>query len=242
MDDIKIMSSAKFDLEDLIRFVDFSHPFTLRDVFKMINNSAMPTSIVESIVHCQYIYDLWKEIESKPFSDSGSIEYLEVYWWGTRRVHKGIVENNQTWGFHGVGYLDHYDSDMLDMYKNMGKELPKNFRQAYAVEFSPMYELADYEIRMSPQLHMTDYEAKPDDDSDIDVDFTPSITLIDLFHAIFWELSFMGSIEERESKKEELKKSVEEIDKAYKEGRIDEVTVPFEEVKARLEEKFGKEE
>ena len=57
-------------------------------------------------------------------------------------------------------------------------------------------------------------------------------------YSIFYELSFCGDIENREEKKNELKDSIEEINKAKEEGRLDEIMVPWEDVKERLNKKI----
>ena len=221
MNKIKIMPNEKFDLDDLLKVVDFSHPFTLRSVLKMCVSSEIPIKVLESILHCPYIEDYYNESESKPFSNDGNIEYLEIYWLGAKDDEYG-----QMWCFHGVGYVDQYPEDMVEWNNKNGGELPKNFREQYAIEFSPMYELSDYIIKMLPKLRLTNYS---DENDNKDIDFTPSITLIELLYAIFWELSFCGSIENREQKKSNLEKSLKEI------------TAPHEEVKRVMEEKFGKE-
>lgn len=235
-DNIKIMPTMKFDLEDLIKKVDFSHPFTLRGVLKACLNSEIPIKILESILHCNCIEELCKEAESKPFCDDGDIEYLEVYWWGSKGTYDGVKDSSNSWGFHGVGYLNDYSDDMIKIYRHMEKELPKNFRENYAIEFSPMYELADYEIRISQKLHISDYDDKPgQDEVDHSICFSPSITLIELFHAILWELNFCGSIENRDAKSEEIKKTLEECRKGIEEGTLK--TISLEELEADIRSK-----
>lgn len=236
-DNIKIMPRMKFDLDDLLKIVDFSHPFTLRDVLKACSDSEIPLKVLECILHCSYIEDLCKEAESKPFCDKGDMEYLEVYWWGSKGTYDGVKESSNCWGFHGIGILNRYSDDIVKMYEHMGKELPKNFRENYAIEFTPMYELCDYEIRMSPKLHITNYDAEPTQRNDVDedVEFVPSITLIELLYAVFWEISFCGSPEDRDAKSEELSKTVEEYRKDVEERTIK--TVTLEEYKKSLLDK-----
>jgi len=232
-DNIKIMPRMKFDLDDLIRVVDFSHPFTLRDVLKACSDSEIPLKILESILHCPYIDDLCKEIDSKPFTDDGKMEYLEICWTGNKGTYDGEKESSNSWGLNGVGIINCYSDDMVKMYGHMKKELPKDFRENYAIEFSPMYELADYEIRMSQKLYIMDCDDETSQGDNID--FTPSITLIELLYAIFWELTFCGSPKDRDAKSEELLKMMEERRKGLKEGTLK--TTSLEEYKKYIFDK-----
>jgi hypothetical protein len=235
-DNIKIMPTMKFDLEDLIKKVDFSHPFTLRGVLKACLNSEIPIKILESILHCNCIEELCKEAESKPFCDDGDIEYLEVYWWGSKGTYDGVKDSSNSWGFHGVGYLNRFSDDVIEMYKYMEKELPKNFRENYAIEFTPMFKMADYQIKMSPKLIITDYDLTPKEEVNNDIEFTPYITLIDLLYAIFFELSLFGSISRRDDEIEKIEKTLEECRNGIEEGTLK--TISLEE----LEKEFDKEE
>lgn len=235
-ENIKIMSGLKFDLDDLVKVVDFSHPFTLKDILTICVNSEILIEDLKSILRCHYINDYYEEMNKEPFKPEGGIEYLEVYWWGVKDDFDGKKWCESSWNFHGVGFLNSYSQDMIDAYKLTGKELPKDYRETYGIEFTPIYSLADYEIRMSPELHMTDYAAH---EMDKKIEFTPSITLIELLNAIFYELSFCGSIQQREEKMLELKKTIDEIDEASKNGKLDEVTISHEEAEKRFKDKFG---
>ena len=236
---IKITKNYRIEYADLMKEVDSSQEFTLRDILNACYNSNTNILTLSTILHCSYICDYWDEMNSKPFENNGEIDYLEVYWWGTKQTYEGKREDGNMWSFHGIGKLGYVPEDVLK-YGKLNKKEKKNYRQAMAVEFSPMYALADLPIRISKKLHISDYdvEIKSGKDIDTEIDFQPSIKLIELLYAIFWELSFAGSPEQRDDKIDGLKKQVDEIKKASKEGRLDEITVPHEQVKKMMAKKF----
>jgi len=207
MDPIQINKDLCFDYPDLMREVDQSTKFTLYDVLKACTQSKIPINILSQILQCNYIQDYYKEAISKPFVDKGDIHHLRIYWWGNKNT------SCQSWGFDGVGKAGHYGKEMEE---HIPEAERATYIENYAIEFSPTYELCGYEIRV--------------DVLDAKYDFHPSITLIELLYAIFWELSFCGSIADRNGKKEEIDKSAKEVDKAIENGTINDITVPFDKV------------
>lgn len=227
---IKITKDLKFNYDDLMRKVDVSQEFTLRDIINACINSSIPFKTLSRILRCNYLKDYIKEVNSKPFENERNIDYLEVYWWGSKQTDDGKRDDGNIWSFHGIGKKGDVPEDVLK-YGKLSKKEKEDYRSAMAIEFDPLYYLADLPIKIGKKLHITDYDVKCCKDWDSNVDFQPSITLIELLHAIFWELSFCGSPEQRDSQMKELNRRVDEIDKAGKEGRLDEIMVPWEKVK-----------
>jgi len=217
---IKITKGLEFDFQDLMRDVDLTHKFTLRDVLRACMDSKIPMEMLKPIVRCGYIEEYWEEAESKDFEkEDDGMEFLELYWMGD--VDK-IDEETKGWSgfeFHGVGVEE------------------DGFRQAYAVEWSPMYKLADYPIEMKNEIYVSDWSGDNMKEG-ATVLFTPSITLINLIHSILWELSFLGSPAKRNMEIEEMMKTCNELDEAREDGTEDEITTPHEEVKKKMLNKF----
>ena len=241
--EIKITPKLKFDYYDLMLGVDFSHEFTLKDVVRAVINSKIPLESLMELIRCPYLVEYWKEINSKRFKDDGIIDYLELYWWGTSSTYMKIKESHNSWCFHGVGKKGVVCKDLMEYYTKgkIAKMKKDGYRENYAIEFSPIYQLANYKIKLNDEMIITDYDKmggrnakKYEDDR---IKFKPSITLIELLYTIFWELSFMGSPEKRDKKNEELKNSVAELDAAHKNGTIATITVPWSEVKKNLKKK-----
>jgi len=204
---IKITSDLEFDYTDLLLDVDFSQgqKFTLRDIVRAVVSSKIPIPILTRIIRCPYLADYYKEIESRHFENDGDIEYLELYWSGD----KDGKMNNQ-WGFHGVGRSG--DEKVKEYYKKYDLEdIPKDYREKYAIGFSPLYKLADYRIQLCKEMIIADWETKNMDDQRIN--FSPSISLITLLYWVFWELSWYGSPERRTKKFNDLKNRCNEFDK-----------------------------
>jgi len=237
MDEIAITKDMKFGFEDLMRPVDFKKEFTLRDVLEACIGSEISIEILGAMLQCSYIPLYWEEAQ-KASDDDDNMEYLELYWWGSKSTYDGVREDGSTWGFHGIGKEGFIPDDLREHCEeeDIAKMEAEGYRQGYAVEFTPINNLADYPIRMSNKLHITDYDAPPKDDMDRDVDLTPSITLMELLYWTFWELSFLGSPEDRDEEGEVLAQRVEDL----KSGKVK--TIPWEEVKEKLKDKFNKEE
>ena len=242
---VKITKSLKFDFWDLMREVDPDHEFTLRDVLSACMRSNIPIDILQAILRCNYIKDYWKEMKSKKFQDKDrDLEYLELAWMGDVHEFDGEINYSSYWSFNGIGKKGQLPDDILKhcTKKEIAKMKKEGYRQSYAIEFSPIYTLSNYPIKICKELKVEDwrdYERKIKKKKDLwkTIDLRPSITLVELLYWIFWELSFCGSPEQRDGKLADLDKSVKELDDAIKEGRIDEVTIPWEDVKIDLKNK-----
>ena len=236
MDEIKITKDMKFGFEDLMCPVDFKVEFTLRDVLDACMDSMIPMDVLCLMLRCPYIPQYWEEAQ-KPIDDDDerNMEYLELYWWGSKHTFEGEREDGSTWGFHGIGREGEIPDDLREHCdkEEIAKMEAEGYRQGYAVEFTPINNLADYPIRISDKLHITDYNASPKDDMDNDIDLIPTITLMELLYWTFWELSFLGSPEDRNEEGEVLLQRVEDL----KSGKLK--TIPWEEVKEKLKNKFG---
>lgn len=230
---IKITKDLKFGYEDLIKEIDVSQEFTLRDVLIACMNSKIPIETLSLLLHCSYIRDYITEASSKDFTDEYDLDYLEVYWWGTEELKvrpKGIKECGSMWCFHGIGKLGYIPDDILQ-YSELTEKEKKEYRQPMAIEFSSMYKLADYPIKIRQTMNITNYNKDPQD-ADTIIDFQPSITLIELLYAIFYELSFCGSPEQRDKKIVCLNQLASDV----KSGKVK--TYSSEEVFKRLKKKI----
>ena len=224
-DNFRINKAGKLKFQDLCRPVDFSEPFTLRDVLNLIIlRSEIHIGTLCQMVQCNYLYDYFQEAQKpiKPPADpkfSDQIEYLELSWHGEKDIDpsKGVRYCTNGWYFDGVGYKGVMSEDIVK-FRQLEKPDPE-YREGYAIEFTPINELADLEIRICPEMSIENSELEYDDANFYKkVAFTPQITLLEMLYAIFWELSFVGCPEDRDERMEELNGRVKEYDDAKEKG------------------------
>jgi hypothetical protein len=229
---IKLTSDLDIRFSDLMCPVDLSHEFTLRDVLRAcVSSTEIPPLLMGQILHCNALQEFYDDAESKPFEDEGDLEYLELYLLGDI----GEDYSSSQWSFHGVGKLGVVPKDD---FRKMTPEEAASFRESYGVELSPLYRLADYKIKVRNEIVISNWKEKDYSKQITRINFQPSITLIEILYWVIWELSFFGSPSKRDEENAELKRRIEEIDEAKKNGTLDQITIPWEKVKADLEAKF----
>jgi hypothetical protein len=239
MENIVITKDLDIGFEDLCRVVHPTSPFTLRDIIVIVNSSTkIRFSRMCEILHCHYIGEFLDEM-NKPKeeieNEYNNMEYLEVYWCGDKSKFEGQLDMSSMWSFHGVGKKG-VISDEVKEYVPV--EEHADYVENYAIEFTPVNKLADYQIRIRPEMYITNWEEIDPLKNFQKIELRPSITLIELLYAIFYELTFCGSPKERDEQLKELKSRCEELNEAKKNGTLDQITKPWEEVKARLEKKI----
>lgn len=210
MQNLKITKDLIFDYSDLMREIDVSHEFTLDAILKICQNSKIPQDILCQILRCNHIFDLCKEADSKPFEDDGNIENLRLHYTMDISEYKSEITCVDSWIFDGVGRAGCYDSKIEEFIK---EEDRKTYREHYAVEYSPVYKLKDYMIKIEKGIKVLDWRKENAEfEKGWTEEVTPSITLQTLLYSIFWELTWCGSPEERDSSLEYLKGVVGEIE------------------------------
>jgi len=245
---LKINKNLKFGYADLMEVIDPDHKFTLRDVLKACVSSKIPMDILKSILQCDYIEDYWKELNSKKFKNDGEIEYLQLSWISSIDEFEGVVGSGHAWDFSGIGKEGDIPQDLIDNCpkKEIERMKRENYTQSYAIEFTPVYELAGLPIKITNSINIEDWrgvnEAKNKtkfyNNMNTKLDVQPSITLIEVLYWIFWELSFVGSPERRDEQINILNERVDKFKQAEKDGTLGEITIPWEDVKKKLKDKY----
>lgn len=240
---IKITKDWALDLPDLMKEVDADAEFTLRDVFGVIKNSIQKTigcTEMEEILNCSDLCGFIDDLEKQPFEDGKNLDYLELSWRGSVEFFQGKKYFESSWDFDGVGKAGEIPEDVVrnSTKEEVDKMKAEGWRQKYAIEFTPLHKLADYKIKISDVMTFEDYAQYDKGDCEgglKKINFRPSITVIELLYWIVWELSFFGNVEGREQQKEELGRRIENFEKAKKEGRLDEICVPWEKIKEKFD-------
>lgn len=213
--DIKITKNLRIEYCDLIRKVDVSRPFTLKDVLRIPTRANFSILDMEQLIRCDCITELWEECNYKKFRREDYMDYLEIGWSGDIENEK-IFSSNNYWDFHGVGK----EGREVKKLRKSGVKVPKDYRQTYALGMSPVYKFSGYKIQMSNVILITDWRhPKQKESIYTHIEFRPSITLIDLLHAIYWELTWYGCPESRKVQVKELTKSLDKARKEIDEGK-----------------------
>lgn len=156
-------------------------------------------------------------------STNSNLEYLELSW----RVSVDSFGEHNTTDFHkwvsfdGVGKPE--DNAAF-------KDWPADKPVTYALDFTPTYELAPLPLKLNPTFKVYD-ERNGMAEAPVLFEAASSFTLYEMLHGAFWELSFHGDPDSRNSRLEELNQSIEEIESGEAE------MIPWEEVKAELKRK-----
>ena len=182
MKKIIINKNLKFSSDDLTQYVDATKSFKLIDVFNCIKNSKVSIVELKKILKCGYLEEYIDEVNKKNKPAKSDIRYLEVY--RTQDINNESGEKILRWNFHGIGTADEIGCTK------------------YGLDFTPLYKIAHLEVRISNITTRYDLPIKNKGGVAMvaETKFVPLIMLVELLHTIVWELSWNGSILNRDAK------------------------------------------
>ena len=210
--------------------------FTLYDLFRLVYHANHMIPNIFATMGMSQFEAFWEQIQlDRDPEDIDDVEYLELYWsptYETRRTKqtgkstdqpKGncpIMEDGHNYwdnprigempnlmSFHGVG--PGCPSKDLDFHE-CGDDCPTD--TGYAIEFSPVNNLAHIPIRVSPNVEFFPPYVESDRDfHKTGFRLTIEPTLWCFITSIFWELTFAGSSPNQVSERmEEISGRIEE--------------------------------
>ena len=216
----------KLSLSDLPETVEsVSDDFTLMDLFRIIADvSSVELTI---ILGMNFFSDFYREVKQEPIKRS-DLHYLELNWFTDYDLNNNSQEDpikaelHNLMDFGGIGKHE----------CAFGGSCPNGCREtdSYAVEMTPICELAHLPIKMNTEVKM--YEPYTRDGrawSRTGFTLTMHPTLYTFITSIFWELTFFGTPEDRDEQLQDIKGAIERI----KSG--EDKTIPWEEVKKHME-------
>jgi len=223
--DIKQEEIKEVDPEELFGClwdtVEFQGVITLRRIFELVD---VDPELWESTIQ-ENILPLLEEMKQPLKQDvvRDGMDCLQIYWSAERQIMEKNTEFSLWPSFHGYG--DYIPSEDDQSPHKEGDKI------GYAVEFSPVNQLAEYPIELLTIVEVIkkDYDNLDAPEETLDLGHKP-FTLLDIMKAIFWELTFAGTPDQRDEKWGEINESYEQV----KSGEAK--TISWDELKKQLEE------
>jgi len=223
--DIKQEETKEVDPEELFGclwdIVEFQGVITLRRIFELID---VDPELWESTIQ-ENLLPLLEEMKkpAKQEVAKDGMERLQIYWGAELRISEGEKEFSLWPSFHGYGKYIRTEDDHSPM--EDGEDI------AYAVEFTPVNQLADYPIELLTAVEVIkqDHDHMEAPEETLDLGHKPFM-LLDVVKAIFCELTFAGTPDQRDEQWGEINKAYDEV----KSGEAE--TLSWDDVKKRLEE------
>lgn len=231
---------------------EIDEDFTLYDLFMIIDHAQQMIPGIPATMGMLNFDNFFKQIQlDRDTDDDEDVQYLELYWRGnydtriTKKTGKytdqsksalPIDQTNNYWdepqiaslsnlmSFHGIGQgCPGVDIDCHEC----GDDCPET--SAYAIEFSPLNNLAHLPIRVSPRVEFYPPYVECDKEfhrTGFQLDIKP--TLWCFITSILWELTFAGSDpNEISAHRESLQDGVKEAQQHFENMDEEDEDYPF---------------
>jgi hypothetical protein len=217
---------------------------TLKDIFHGVEKYKLLKLVISQYSWCREIDEFHAQAEepmrSDP-SDTDPLSYLEIYWHPEVHLFNETIKHtgghktklrtacfDASCGFHGIGPVGESRKDD-PFYKGCDTI-------NYSVSYSPMWKLADLPVKLNKEF--TIYEPFPFKGKAPEslLKAKKDFCLLDILDAIYYDISFMGGPADNAEFIEEMCQRVEDI----KSGVCK--TIPWDDVKKELDEKYGDDE
>lgn len=180
---------------------------TLKDIINIVGKDKKLSELVGEYSWCN-VAAFVKEV-NKPSSKKSDLSAIEL---------GKYAELHKAHGSEKYGDLDiHIHVSGID---------DKDPETGWAIEFTPVNEMADVEVRLNPELPFHDWRQEVTTNLET-MRGTACFTLLEVLTEIFYEISFCGSPKERDEASLNLKQTVDEVKEAIESGD-DSKFVPFE--------------
>lgn len=200
-------------LADLMSPVDIAEDFTLGDLCRVIETfDEMDVEAFSALLQCPlrpFLAEcLWPSQAGEPASE---LHYLRVAWeceyelpmedrWPPETsLHLCVDAIGETWKDcrpGGPAYEEGKD------YRNCNR---------YGIDLTPLHALRHLPVRIAPVMVIWPFDSEDAGRDRLEVR-APDVTLLQCIHALFWEFSFFGTPEQRDTMREELRRRKERID------------------------------
>lgn len=190
--------------------IEIGDNVTLADLFTLVEKSP----VLKQVYRRSYINELAAHAQLgvnpnfTPGYSPDAIEYLELYQQWSFDSNSKTYRPLHNLFFHGVGYQ--LKEDVLETDSNFG--YPAGHRIQWGLSFTDIRDLLQLPIKIKREVAITE------DDLDavefgqvINVANLSGVSLGQVLHGVFWELSFFGGPEETKAVGDELKSQVAEI-------------------------------
>jgi Putative addiction module component len=218
---------GKLRVADLLRAVEIADTFTLGDLCQAVRDcEELDLKTFSAFLRCPLapflVECLQPPADTTPASDLSAL----CLRWRCEYDRPGDTR----WPLATSLWLDVYGvGDTWEEYKPGGRcyEEDKDVSgsNTYGIELTPVYELRHLPLRIDPTMRIGCRAELEKDSLEIPA---PPVTLLQLIHALFWELSFFGTPEQRDAMQAELEERVRRV----KAG--EEKLIPWEEVRERF--------
>ncbi|MBI3015834.1 MAG: hypothetical protein HYY65_12450 [Candidatus Tectomicrobia bacterium] len=231
-DKVRLHPGYALQVADLMAPVEIAEDFTLGDLCRIIDHfEEMDRETFSALLQCPlepFLEECLRprDAGTEPGSD---LHYIRLFWeceYDLRTETRWPPVTSLWLHVDGVGDIweDHQPGGR---FYEEGRDCSQCNR--YAVEMTPLYALRHLPLRIDPVMTVRPSLTLESRHTPLDIP-APDVTLLQLIHALFWELSFFGTPEERDATRDELRQQVKRIDAG------EERLIPLEEFRKKLDE------
>ena len=187
------------EIADLTRAVDWTEPFTLRDVMIAVTDSNIPKGVLGRLIHCPN----YKVFVDEAFSEDGDSrpikEFDQLCVWITCDLSS--IKRADEWAEDGTSIVVNGVLSTL---------MPPE-GDVFALDFDSPRSMMDFPIVRNGELLLdtTPPEYKRNA-------FLPSVTVLDLLFALFTEFGMFGTVEGRKRTRKMLEERMKGLEKETK--------------------------
>lgn len=219
---------------DLMREIELDEDFTVAELCLTIRDSEeMDLDTLSALLQCPlapFIEDCLRPgvlLDSSPRLSAIQVAWQCEYdqpgesrWSPTTTLRLDVSGVGEIWPDHlPGGQWDEAEKDVSHC-------------TTYAIELTPLHELRHLPLTIAPIMRI----ARSDDPGQAPLEIpAPSVTLLQLLYALFWEFSFFGAPMERDKHRAELQERVRQLESGEAQ------TIPWEQVKDALQRTLDEE-
>jgi hypothetical protein len=209
---LRLHPGYKLQVTDFMEEVELAEDFTLGDLCQVVRGfNEMDIEMFSALLQCPLELFIEECLQPCPDDDKSDLHYIRLSWSCEydRLTETRWPPSTSLW-LHIDGIGDTWeDCKPGGRFHEEGKDYA--CCNQYAIEMTPLHQLGHLPLRIDPVMTVRPSLTHGTPHEPLEIP-APGVTLLQLIYHVFWELSFFGTPEKRDTKHKELRELIQRIE------------------------------
>jgi len=197
--EVELMGEDENVFSHLRTYCEIDSDTTLWHIMDFVRKNELLRSFLAPYAWCSGIDDYHAELDKPPVIDENDgMDHMEVYWRVMYHKSRKYTDFGMSGSFHGIGLPITEENQKEKSKDNPRGELPLGFIEKYSTSGKPLNLFAHLKVTLNPEVKVYRLKRSVPAKSVCILTSKCSFSLLDVLNAIYDDISFFGTPEQRD--------------------------------------------